>query len=450
MRKCYFFVLLAVALLVGCVDTQQNDLQTPTSLEIDVMGKSSYVIPIEQALASLEEVLVTLNPQREEKGLPCLAVSNKTELLVASRAVCMTTNSRRKASASESTNLQDTILYIVNFPDSSGYAILSADERIPEDVLAVVDQGNLSLEEFYNTENNGIENSNCSFANDLIKQYTLGTLIPAPDIEPPIEGLTVTYGPWSVSSSKSALVPVTWGQGTPFNNECDICGVCGYRKKAGCVAIAIAQILAANKNVIVLDGILINWTSMTDNLLCPSSQEDKDKIAHVVRYIGERCDMRYYGCNERSSHSSAAYSSAAEAFFDSLNVYVNVDMQDSYDQHAIVSMLERNKPVYISASDGGSVGHAWVIDGYLKQVRTKYYMHDSSIFSEELEGRCLMHCNFGWSGGSNGYYVSGIFNTTIGDIDPNSTPRDSISTDTQYDKYYQVITYDLALPPMIE
>ncbi len=448
MRKIYLLALLAVGLLVGCTDIVQNDVQTP-SVEVDAVETPSYVIPVEQALASLEEVLVTLNPQREEVGLPRLVISNATELLVANRAICLPADARRRTHAIDSTILQDTTLYIVNFPDSSGYAILSADERISDEVLVVADQGNLSLEEFYNAEFNGTETSQCGFANNLIKEYTLETLIPAPGFEPPAEGLTVTYGPWSINSSRYALVPVTWGQGSPFNDECELCSVCGHNKLAGCVAIAIAQILAANQNVWYLDGIMINWNTMTDNPQCPSSQEDKDKIAHIVRYIGERCNMQYYGCDERPSHGSYAYSSAAADFFDSLNVYANVDLQGSYDQYAILRMLENNKPVYISASDDVLGGHAWVIDGYLGQVRTKYYMYYSSVFSEELEGRYLMHCNFGWSGGSNGYYVSDIFNTTIGAVNPNSTPRDSVSTDTQFDKYYEVITYDLTLPPMI-
>lgn len=40
----------------------------------------------------------------------------------------------------------DTLLYIVNFEENRGYAVLSADSRIPERIIAVVDSGNASLD----------------------------------------------------------------------------------------------------------------------------------------------------------------------------------------------------------------------------------------------------------------------------------------------------------------
>ncbi len=113
MKKIYFLILLAMGLLIGCTDAVQNDVQTPTSVEVEAVETPSYVIPVEQALASLEEVLVTLNPQREKRGLPRLVISNATELLVANRAACMTTYARRRTSASTPAILQDTTLYIL-------------------------------------------------------------------------------------------------------------------------------------------------------------------------------------------------------------------------------------------------------------------------------------------------------------------------------------------------
>lgn len=40
----------------------------------------------------------------------------------------------------------DNMIYIVNFENSTGYALLSADDRIPEDILVMTDSGSMSAE----------------------------------------------------------------------------------------------------------------------------------------------------------------------------------------------------------------------------------------------------------------------------------------------------------------
>ena len=48
---------------------------------------------------------------------------------------------------SEATADVEDLLYIVNFENEAGYAILGADDRL-EPVYAVVDEGSLTTEEF--------------------------------------------------------------------------------------------------------------------------------------------------------------------------------------------------------------------------------------------------------------------------------------------------------------
>ena len=50
----------------------------------------------------------------------------------------------------------------------------------------------------------------------------------------------------------------------------------------------------------------------------------------------------------------------------------------------------------------------------------------------------IVHCNFGWNGLFNGYYVSGIFALKDGEWDTRGNDYDK----TKYNNYLKIITYD--------
>ena len=53
-----------------------------------------------------------------------------------------------------------------------------------------------------------------------------------------------------------------------------------------------------------------------------------------------------------------------------------------------------------------SVGHMWVVDGYITRNKTHYYSDGSTI----IESQNLVNCNWGWGvHEKNGYYISGAF-----------------------------------------
>ena len=62
---------------------------------------------------------------------------------------------------------EDTLAYVVNFADSMGFAIVSADLRIPDDVLAFVEAGNLGD----STDNPGL-----ALFLDLAEDYMLKSI----------------------------------------------------------------------------------------------------------------------------------------------------------------------------------------------------------------------------------------------------------------------------------
>ncbi len=78
-------------------------------------------------------------------------------------------------------------------------------------------------------------------------------------------------------------------------------------------------------------------------------------------------------------------------------------------------MIDDGCPVIIYAVPGIKVwnSHAWIIDGYKTRVRqhiTKEYKNNVLIKTTTLPDTCKMvHCDFGWGGLCNGYYVDGVF-----------------------------------------
>lgn len=104
---------------------------------------SSHSIPIESALADLQEFLNSENNARNRDFREIGHV----------RKVPYTSNYKgRSSTVTDCENL----LYIVDFKDDEGYAILAADDRIPESVLAVIDSGNslTTVTSTQNTDNN--------------------------------------------------------------------------------------------------------------------------------------------------------------------------------------------------------------------------------------------------------------------------------------------------------
>lgn len=58
-------------------------------------------------------------------------------------------------------------------------------------------------------------------------------------------------------------------------------------------------------------------------------------------------------------------------------------------------------------------GHAWLVDGYLNQERTRKVIDRSTneTISSSKETRLLVHCNWGWGGYRDGYFYPGVFNS---------------------------------------
>ncbi|HEY9188699.1 MAG TPA: C10 family peptidase [Ignavibacteria bacterium] len=309
-------------------------------------------------------------------------------------------------SISSITNNTDTLFYIVEF-SPEGFIIISADD-IALPVLMYTDEGRYTnnlpqgFSEMLFHRKNEIEEARktVTITNENIKRIWQKYSVD--------EKLFIQKG---CSESISPLLTTKWGQHYPYNKFCpptDTSGS-GGRTWAGCVAVAMAQILkyynwpvngkgkyeynhrdygkiSANFGTTYYD-----WDNMTNSIDDKSSITNIDAIAKLIYHCGVSVQMGY-GPNGSGAETSAIkyslrgffrYTEDASIFW---KVYNNkVVYSDSGWIEIIKKELINKKPViYRGNNSKGYQGHAFVVDGF-----TDNYFH----------------INWGWGGSLNGYFL---------------------------------------------
>ena len=381
----------------------------------------------------------------------------------------------------------DTIpeVYLFNFADDRGFAIVSGDDRVPG-VLGYSGDGNLGdtidnpgtaiallgIADYMESEIEKYEQQA-----DSIFESTLDKLIdllPEEEVARIEDSLaneyqetsslpsrayvrydryssyrysyyryrfstrtSTSYGTWEVTSSKNPIVQVRWGQGRPYNSLCPDKNCTnntqryGERTPTGCVATALAQIFSHWKHPRSYGGVTYDWQAMI-NLGGGRQEEDADisvgtpanQTAHLMRNIGNVVFMDF-DCKESGASDQYVYWR--------INIMGYYPHWPSYSSRTIERNVRNNIPVYISGCANRKRRgwwifsywhhqncHAWVIDGVRnrrrKVTRTTWTFdrqrgaagHYTTSYSYYQTQR-QFHCNFGWDGGSNRWYVDGAF-----------------------------------------
>lgn len=116
-----------------------------------------------------------------------------------------------------------------------------------------------------------------------------------------------------------------------------------------------------------------------------------NELAKLFYHAGVSVNMSY-GNNGSGSNSLNAVD-ALKANWKMDQFLYNLrkdDLSTNAFIDSMVTQLDKNLPLYFSATIGGEDGHAFMIDGYM-----------------EIEGTIYFHSNFGWGGYKNGYYLLG-------------------------------------------
>ncbi|MBR7068038.1 MAG: C10 family peptidase [Bacteroidales bacterium] len=403
-------------------------------------------IPIEQVVA--EEVETAIPDDAVVLGrarTPEAAIAEAIDAMEALEAINHTgaksnrrvgdiTAVRNPEFGAKGNDLPDTMMYIVNFTDNMGYALVSADYRTST-IYALASEGSIDLSDdaneppalavFHANAGAYYQQEIQTFNKKLIKSDCIRDEDGNPVIFPKV--ITTKQGAWEIMQNLEPMIPVRWGQDEPYNDNAPILSN-GKHAAAGCVATAIAQVMAYHRypNYYNWDEIL-KYKNIRDN--SQSTTTSKTEIAQLFRTIGDNVYMQW-------GSQSGALVSDAPVHFQKMG-YSHSGIYQDYDLNKIRVSLSNNCPVIIGGSSkmtcitykrwiffgkekkicavtGG--GHAWVIDGVLIRRRKIDIYADGVLSDSYYEYERLVHCNWGWSGSSNGYYKSAVFNTNTGAI----------------------------------
>jgi len=340
-----------------------------------------------------------------------------------------------RASLSDSISI-DTLLYFVNFENEAGFAIVSADKRT-EPIFAIADEGNYSLEQLDTEENDDFLN----FIDDAIEMELEDIASYSADT---LKTRATTNG-WSIKTIYHPILKTKWAQGAPYNLHCPTKK--GEHCLTGCVITAMAQILAyyqqPNKvqwtNNAESGSATLHWQQILEDCaklngkLFAKYEQSCEEVAQLMRFLGETFQADY-GLSSTGANSGKAISW--------INGYTALSATElkGYSESAIIKHLATGNPVFgrgyrkkkkfLGITTSYKHGHAWVYDGYCKATK-------------DGKERTLIHCNWGWNGTANGYYLSKVFKTSKGpefqdEIEANENPTDT--KDYKYKLQYSLIS----------
>lgn len=276
------FVLASALLFAGCVhglgeeDQKMIEPETETTSSLDLTDEEAWFLSILNS--NRHSISIDEARQRAQYAISFLAENetSATRSHPVNRRIreisALTTPKTR--SVSDNSYLPDTVVYVCNFEDNQGFSIISADNRIPEPLLAVVGSGSFnpddsvdnpgfalflagaedyiarSIEEYESKKDSmdavvtwKIESSLPNGFFDIETSAT--THIKTRSTEPGssyTKHVRVTTLPWETYRQVGPLLPVEWGQSDPYND------IVKYKSNGtaptGCSATAVAQIIA--------------------------------------------------------------------------------------------------------------------------------------------------------------------------------------------------------------
>lgn len=377
---------MMLGILFSCTSDAPFDVipQTPVC-----QSYTGYKIAPEDAAKYAAEIVAQLdeNQTRAERSLASI------ELLSG--------NSKTRSSFS---NVPDSSLYVVNFDDNAGFAIVSADVRL-KPFYAVSDSGSFNIND--TTENKGLARVMNSIYEDINMSYGLplpgvvDTIIWNKPVLPPAPPIGSGYD--LVEKMTPLIHPsvAKWGQYSPYNNDCpfvtDPYGM-PVRAMVGCAPLAVGMIFSYFEWPTSYNGVTIPWTEIkngaTNNYLPTLLRHigDPDALNALYLFGGTGANIPFNG-----PKTFRKFGYKLPAAVKDLNVY------------STYLTLKNNSPVIMIAGDSSKDNseHTWVVDGYA--------VYKYTVQQYETYGNLdyYFHMIWGWDGDNNGYFLLRDSNPSI-------------------------------------
>lgn len=447
-----FLVLFSAAMLVSCDDDLSSNNEVAATESPQELTKEVPSVTLTQDEMILLEELSSGTPKISQEQAMEIANNflnkgaNATTLskhcVTMPRCEVLTRAKQHISKSGSATEVVDTILYVFNY--NEGYAVVSADVRVPEQILAYSDDGYFSLD----TDNPGIQIF-IEMAQDYIGHSIERSEMKRDSLENQLEEKLFASSGISINTSTglSKAKRVTskklvysnipskhesteivgpysktyWHQGYPYNAYAPMMGE--KQCPAGCVAVAFSQLMAFYQWPFAYNrSAIIHWNLMLE------SPPDKEYIAWFIHKTGTSINTKY-----DTSGSSASTENAIK-LLRSYGYQTNNPIAYSFED--VKQSIDNRHPVIIDgcrwdAEDNEMVGHCWIIDGYAKETwsysgENRYVIMYKDDVTGEISGELQVepvnglsviyyqHFNLGWSSQSaaRGYYLSNVFDVT--------------------------------------
>lgn len=452
------YAFLALILLVGWSCQKDQEQLTPVDPvpEVGDIALTATSLSVNQALNNLAFVYRNFD--------------GKTQVAKRIRKVDVITRRDLNASSTRGLTRSDIeeeapLLYVINYENNEGFALLGADVQVPP-IISIGDEGNFATQEYLDFVNSGTEEVFADLGDDTNVQNLQFAMVsnainsnPVYPINPSFE-----YTDTAVLVKCWPLLKTKWGQGNPYNYYCTKDNLDGSTTQyvAGCVPVAVAQILASlayHQNFrrpfysIEHDGLTYSMdlntiaTVITDTMKYNPYEYTSGSlaIAETIRAIGLALNASY------GVQSTGASSENVPDFLEELGI--NVEIPDTLEllplteEIAFDMIVNKNYPLYTRGKrlqeNGTPIGHAFVLDGWLRMeyTQTGGYMTPNV---RRLRFN-LAHVNFGYKGNFDGYYLLDGFDMATTEFDDYIEEGDNpaVSASRNYNMAIECIPFGL-------
>lgn len=325
------------------------------------------------------------------------------------------TQTRSSSLILKKTHIKNGVADFYEFQSGDGYAIVSADKRIPE-VMCVTDRGsladtttNLGLQIFVNGMRHYMEEQKKELANidslKLVAEAKLSTI--STKAVPSVGDDEWTYQGRFTRNSDVILIekPIltTWGQQSPYNNLLPYISGTTQSAYAGCGVTATAQVMAYNKKYYEPRGITETiWNDIIDN--------NNNSMLQLLFL-----DLFSSMAKEYTLSGTTVNTDKIEDFLED-NSYT-VGGYVAYDFDTAVAALGYGPTIMTGNNTTTGEGHGWCVDGvneyntYIYDLYTMVY-NGTTLTDEQVAYQYTykkLKINWGGNGENDGWFTSGAF-----------------------------------------
>lgn len=358
-----------------------------------------------------------------EKESPIYSAFGKAEAIAIAQSFLSSNCSTRAASGFEVGNCEiyqnrasrnpntdsDTQIYIINFHNPNSYVLVSS-KHLDNPVIGYSLEGNTTL---VNIENSPLkEYLDFAIQTDYSSDSSYTAYEPNPgDLVIPTQEyyagiLCNKYVYDTQLINRGPKLSTLWDQVSPYNyyydtyswNSLNANTAYGGRFAAGCVPIAVSQVLKYHNYPTSYAGHNYVWSNMPNSLTSGSSTSEITMTARLIRDMFNLTNAQYY----YDGSTGAQVSGVVNAFY---TLGYGYDLSTTtgsfnFSSDSIRSSIDSNCPILTLGLESNEItGHAWVIDGYKKIRRRTVYVRASAPNDTIKDVTTIItyyHNNWGW------------------------------------------------------